>query len=157
VWTCSSRNIIATNITACDTTNFTFTIRDGARPRSDTAQERQELRRARAEQTRILRDAADKRAERLLLQFLNPDQEVQYRKDRYFEVLSKDGTRRYRIRRGWAGNVTVIDLKGREVEKLCIHPDISVPQEDNLLAQKLLLEADEEEFRRTANITRLIA
>jgi hypothetical protein len=153
---------VAYSTATSSATHLTFTVWNEAL-RSETPQERQErqirleLQRTKAEQARVLRDAADKRAERLLLQFLSSDQEVQYRASRYFEVLSKDGMRRYRIRRGWAGNVTVIDPKGREVEQLCIHPNVSVPPEDNLLAQKLLLEADEEKFRRTANITRLVA
>jgi hypothetical protein len=164
-WTVWNHNIstATTNVAySTDTASVIYAVWDQAL-RRETPQERQErqirleLQRTKAEQARVLRDAADKRAERLLLQFLSSDQEVQYRASRYFEVLSKDGMRRYRIRRGWAGNVTVIDPKGREVEQLCIHPNVSVPPEDNLLAQKLLLEADEEKFRRTANITRLAA
>jgi hypothetical protein len=161
-WTVWNHNIstATTNVAySTDTASVIYAVWDQAL-RRETPQDRQirvELQRTKAEQARVLRDAADKRAERLLIQFLNSDQEAQYRRDRYFEVLSRDGMRRYRIRRGWAGNVTVIDPKGREVERLCIHPNVSVPPEDNLLAQKLLLEADEEKFRRTANITRLAA
>jgi hypothetical protein len=120
-------------------------------------QQRERERVEKAKRIQVLRDEADKRATALLAQFLNEHQRKQFEKDRFFEVLSRCGTRRYRISRGLAGNVTVFDPQGRAVERLCIHTEPNLPLEDNLLAQKLLLEADEEKFRKTANITRLAA
>lgn len=112
---------------------------------------------------RIEREARERRAkaefvaEKLLLSALTDEQQEQYRRSKYFEVTSKTSRRRYRISYGWAGNVFVFDEKGRNVEKLCIHPSVQVPVPDHLLAQKFMLESDEEGFRRTANITRLAA
>jgi hypothetical protein len=96
---------------------------------------------------------ADDRAVRTLLEHLTPLQKEQYAKDKFFEVVSATSRRRYRISHGWAGNITVFDEQDRQVEKLCIHPSKQVPYADNLLAQKLLLEADEEKFLKIANHT----
>lgn len=93
-------------------------------------------------------------AEKLLKSLLSSDQRRQYEADRTFEVITtKSGrnARRYKVTHGWAGNVFLLDENGREVERLCIHPDAQVPVADNLVAQKLLLESDEAEFRRIAN------
>ncbi len=87
---------------------------------------------------------------------MTEQQLAQYEKDRYFEVLTtRDGkVRRYRIEKGWAGNVFLIDEKGKKAEKFCIHPmKEEIPVCDSLLAQKLLLESDEGEFLRIANRT----
>ena|ERR1017187_5318447 len=96
---------------------------------------------------------ADDRATGLLLAHLSPDQREQYEKDRCFEVhiADKKSVRRYRITQGWAGNVFLVDEQGKKIKKFCIHPTKSVPYADNLLAQKLLLEADEERFLSIAN------
>lgn len=108
---------------------------------------------------RKARESADAKADRLLKTILSAEQRVQYERERAFDVIvGRTGERRrYRIKHGWAGNVFVVDDRGREVERLCIHPSVQVPIADNLVAQKLLLEADEATFRRTANSTRLVA
>lgn len=109
--------------------------------------------------SRQRRESADAQADRLLGFVLSEAQRKQYKRDRAFDVIvGRTGeTRRYRIKYGWAGNVYVIDERGREIEKLCIHPDAQIPIADNLIAQKLLLESNEAEFRRIANKTRLAA
>lgn len=100
------------------------------------------------------------------------EQRAEYLRDKAFTVRLPDG-KRYRIKKGWAGNVERVedvrlpqqqspslvanDRHYVAVEKLCIHPNDWVPDQDNMLAQKLLLEADEAKFRRIANITRLRA
>lgn len=103
---------------------------------------------------------ADRKAEALLKTMLTADQRCQYESGlRYFDVLTtKDGkTRRYRIEHGWAGNVFLMDDNGRPIERFCIHPALKVPVADNLIAQKLLLETDEEKFLSIANKTVLRA
>jgi hypothetical protein len=50
------------------------------------------------------------------------------------------------------GNVEELDAKGNPKLKLCVHP-VNVPLADALVTQKLLLETDEQEFRRMANIS----
>jgi hypothetical protein len=100
-------------------------------------------------------DEADKKAEALLRCLLREDQRAQYERERAFEVVTSKGggTRRYRLRKGRTGNVFLVNEHGREVESYCIHPNENVPDADNLIAQKLLLEADETEFLRIANCT----
>jgi hypothetical protein len=110
---------------------------------------------ARRQAAVFLRDEADKRAEALLAAHLTPRQREQYREHRYFEVITRTG--RYRLAHGWAGNVHRVDDQDRLVERFCIHPARVVPYADNLLAQKLMLETDEERFLRVANKTRLAA
>ena len=95
------------------------------------------------------RAEADLRAEALLVANLDATQ----RKD----FLSKGefylhiGDRRYRIRRGWSGNVELLDKDGKVKHRYCAHPSEFVPHCDNMLAQKLYLETNEEGFLRVAN------
>ncbi len=86
---------------------------------------------------------------------LDPEQRAQFRKERYFEVIT--GGRRYRVKHGWAGNVFRLNEQGQETDRFCIHPTREIPVADNLVSQKLLLEANEAEFLRIANRTRLVA
>jgi hypothetical protein len=44
---------------------------------------------------------------------------------------------------------------GVAVARLCAHPNEQVPEHDNLVAQKLMLENDVGLFRRTANRTQI--
>jgi len=120
-------------------------------------QRKEALVRERIERARVIRDEANHRAEKLLMQFLNDRQREQFTRERFFEVASADGNRRYRIKEGWAGNVEVISPEGVIIETLCIHPTKEMPSADNLLAQKLMIETNEELFRKTANITRIPA
>lgn len=113
---------------------------------------------------------ADRKAEVLLLRHLSDAQRAEYVATGAFMVVLGSGAR-YRIKKGWAGNVQRaeplqmqdnadgrIELSANDfnpVEQFCIHPVDSVPFCDNMLAQKLLLEADETNFRRIANVTQL--
>lgn len=122
---------------------------------------REEVRLAAIQREKALtakRQAADSKAKQLLMNFLTEEQQAQYEKDRFFEVLTtRDGkVRKYRIEHGWAGNVYLIDDQGRKSERFCIHPAKVLPHADNLLAQKLLLESDEGRFLQIANKTVLI-
>jgi hypothetical protein len=99
---------------------------------------------------------ASVRAERLLVEHLSDEQRAEYELLKRFHVIV--GDRKYRVERGWSGNVKLIEAAPDGefvVESHCIHPREQVPYEDNMLAQKLLLEADEEAFRRISNISRL--
>lgn len=106
----------------------------------------------RAERERL---AAQKRAKRLLFRHLTPTQRREFHRDNAFRLIVGDKT--YLIRRGRSGNVQLLDAENQPVEQFCIHPIEHVPDEDTMLAQKLLLENDEAAFRRIANITRLRA
>ncbi len=117
-------------------------------------------RRDRARATVLAIETAKDRAEKLLLEHLNDRQKRDLADKRYFDVTVADfkkGVRRYyRIHRGRAGNVTQLDgPNGNAIRKFCCHPVENVPDADTMLSQKLMLEACEELFLKTANITEL--
>lgn len=106
-----------------------------------------------AEATRQEKIAATRKAEDMLKSMLDDRQRSSYSETASFEVLvTRTGEiRRYLVERDWAGNVFRVDQHGRKIERFCIHPEKQIPLPDNMLAQKLLLEADEQTFLRTAN------
>ena len=88
---------------------------------------------------------AQARARMLLLEALDPDQRADFDRNRSFSV--EINSRIYRIGgNGIAGNVRC------GARRYCIHPygDRAI-QEDVMLAQKLMLETDEERFLEVAN------
>jgi len=102
------------------------------------------------------RQEANERAEALLLAHLTPDQRETLERMRHFVVQSERG-RVYHLRRGRLANVDEMD-KDRVVAQYCIHPSIcNIPEADSLLAQKLMLEMNEEQFLRIANRTAVAA
>ncbi len=111
--------------------------------------------RARRE-AKVLADEADKKALALLLAHLTDEQAKQYQTKQYFELITRDGKRRYRLQHKWAGNVRLVNDKGVEISQFCIHPGVEIPIADSLLAQKLMLEHDEEQFLKIANHTPLV-
>jgi hypothetical protein len=120
---------------------------------AEAARRKEEWDRREAERKRTEAEAEAK-ATTLLAEHLDAAQRAQYAADRSFTVVAASG-RRYRLRSGWAGNVDGLDERGRAFERLCIHPTVGVPHPDNQLAQKLMLDADEERFRKVAIITPL--
>jgi hypothetical protein len=118
------------------------------------AQRRHQEQTARHAQVQVERTAAEKRAEKLLQDHLSPKQREELAANRFFTVASigKDGQRRtYRIHRGRSRNVQQVDASGRVLKTLCAHPAMLVPDPDTMLAQKLMLESQEEDFLRIAN------
>lgn len=109
---------------------------------------------ARAAQAAEERRRACERAHALLVAMLDVKQREQYERDRFFEVISRHSKRRYRVRQGTHGNVRLLDEHGAEVVRYCAQP-LGVPDEDAMLAQKLMLEHEEDSFLRVANQTRL--
>lgn len=113
------------------------------------------LRRQAEEDARLRKieaEEADERAEILLHEHLTLDQIDMLEKMREFLVMGSRGNR-YLIRRGRAGNVLGLDEHGKPVRRYCAHPAESVPDPDTMLAQKLMLEIDEDSFLRVANVT----
>lgn len=108
--------------------------------------------RVRAEGERAL---ARERAQRMLRENLSPEQREELAANGHFTlaVLDRDsGERRlYRIRKGRSRNVQRVDDSGRVLKTLCAHPAIACPDEDTMLAQKLWLQNQEQEFLRIAN------
>ena len=100
--------------------------------------------------------AANCRARGLLMQLLTQDQrkELDDKNRFHLTVHSRDGSMRvYRIDYGYAGNVKLLGADGRPDRSYCIHSDSRLPFEDQMLAQKLMLESDEKKFLRIANET----
>jgi flagellar biosynthesis GTPase FlhF len=118
--------------------------------RAEEARRRaEEERRKTEEERRKAEQEAKDRAEALLLRYLSEQQKEQLRLHNYFHVVVGEDT--YRIKRGFAGNVKLLDKEGREIRSFCIHPRERVPDADAMLAQKLMLETDLPQFLKTAN------
>jgi hypothetical protein len=118
-----------------------------------------EQRRRRERRRRIRSDLAVIRAQRLLHSVLSEEQLAEFEQTKAFTLTvidSRTGVeRRFRINEGKAGNVTEVDEDGHALAKYCVHLYGHEPMEDTLVAQKLLLETDVEEFERLANVTRI--
>ncbi|CCD91861.1 conserved hypothetical protein [Bradyrhizobium sp. ORS 375] len=84
------------------------------------------------------------RAQRLLQQWLTPAQWKQFCSRGYFDVIGSHSARRYRIYRGTAMNVCLLDERGRVRRGLCFVPIYDLPAGDVMLAQKLALELCED-------------
>jgi hypothetical protein len=102
----------------------------------------------------------------LLLEHLSETQREEWAAERAFTVHTADGKRAYKIAYGLADNVHLVKADEPPVSKhgrplavgarFCMHvyhPEGQVPHEDNMLAQKLLLESDEREFLALANVS----
>lgn len=129
-------------------------------PPPETAEQREArlVRERAAEEERKAREAertaAAERATKLLVEHLNEEQRQQFEKEKKFHVVSADGNRYEIDCRRHHGNVNKI-VDGKAIENLCVYAP-NVPLGDNYLAQKLAIEANEEEFRKRANVMRLI-
>lgn len=92
---------------------------------------------------------AEARAETLLVENLRLQQRNDYLEKRHFDVVGRSGTR-YRVHRGTVGNIDVVGKDGVVRHRLCGHPQ-DVPVSDVLLAQKLMLEHDDNDFVKRCN------
>jgi hypothetical protein len=108
-------------------------------------------------QRRVLQvhdDAAHTRARELLLSQLTPAQRKTFDENKWFIIEGGQSREKYRInfKGHMVANVDVLDAHGDVLHRLCGHCDLNeVPIFDQLLAQKLMLECDEERFLRLAN------
>jgi len=100
----------------------------------------------------VNRKAAHDRAEKLLLDYLTPEQRETYRRYGWFVVRGQSGNH-YSIwkNNGLYCNICELGEYGQIVSRLCAHAAINVPMGDHLLTQKLMLEHHEAEFQRVAN------
>lgn len=128
-----------------------LTAEERARMEADR-KEREEKERVRQKEEEKKRKAASKRARELLLANLSKEQREQFSKDKTFKVIGGDGAF-FEIGLGRSGNVREVDKDGKGIARFCIHPAEMVPDEDTMLAQKLLLETDPASFRKIANRT----
>jgi len=132
-----------------------WTAAETFRPQRPFAADRRrwEIQQRRIAVGRLRKRVADRQAEKLLMEHLDDEQRTDWLRNEAFDVRVPSG-RTYRIRRGVAGNVyRTHDSLGRFTRRrYCCHIDTSLaPTCDNVLTQKLLLEADEDEFLRLAN------
>lgn len=114
-------------------------------------------------------EAARARSLELLLAHLSPAQRETFERNKWFVVEGGKSKQRYRIRDAghMVANIDVLALEKlpeppfhKEVVKhrLCGHCDLSaVPLFDQLLAQKMMLEFDEERFLSLANRHQAVA
>jgi hypothetical protein len=91
---------------------------------------------------------ARERAMNLLLQYLTPAQRAEFERTCAFKVRGRSG-QLYRITYATTANIEVLEQPGMVIRRLCAGP-LGVPIPDVMLAQKLMLEADESEFLRIA-------
>lgn len=105
-----------------------------------------------AAQDKVRREArriAISKADDLLESVLSQVQREQLQKESGFLVRGQSGVV-YRVRRGRSINVDEIAGNGEVVRTHCAHPSMDVPDGDTMVAQKLMLECDEQEFLRIA-------
>lgn len=109
--------------------------------------------RARAEAERQADQEATARSLALLESFLNDEQRAEFREAGVFHVRTRDG-RLFRFTKGFGHNVHLVQ-DGLCVTEYCIITTERVPLYDQMLGQKVLLEADPEDFFRIANFRQL--
>ncbi|WP_456679452.1 hypothetical protein [Bradyrhizobium sp. S3.7.6] len=105
------------------------------------------------------------RSRELLLAHLTPAQRETFEKNKWFIVEGGLSKQHYRIRDAghMVANIDVLSapLEGIDLAplyRLCGHCDLgAVPLYDQLLAQKMMLEYDEERFLKLANRHRAVA
>jgi hypothetical protein len=112
---------------------------------------------------RLFTETSKERARRLLSSMLSPEQREEFQEDDCFHLRVIDGKtgdeRVYRIDQGFQGNVKLLGPDGRPVKSYCIHAKTTddegrrLPNEDHMLAQKLLLQTDEKSFLQIANMS----
>lgn len=93
------------------------------------------------------------RAKELLLANLTPTQKETFEKNEWFIVEGGKSKQRYRIRtRTLTMNIDVMN-KEKVKHRLCahLHYTCDAPLHDHILAQKLMLEAAEDDFLKIAN------
>jgi len=96
------------------------------------------------------RTVADLVAERLLREHLNPTQLAQYDKTKSFTVRSPYG-HLYLITKGAHSNVYRLGPGGKKIARYCIVAADRLPDCDQMLAQKMLIETDPIAFHDKAN------
>jgi hypothetical protein len=97
------------------------------------------------------RRKAEQRAYTLLKRWLSPEQIGKLERRGYFEVRGSHSDKCYRIRREWNMNIDELDCEGSRVAVWCFDPAGNLPIGDNMLAQKIALETDEQAALTVAN------
>lgn len=96
-------------------------------------------------------DRAERRALKLLKQWLSPAQLASYERAQHFDVIGCDSGKRYRIRHGTQMNIEELDEHGSQVCGWCFLPGGGLVAGDVMLAQKIALETGERAALKVAN------
>lgn len=140
------------------TSGTTASATDGIysyRQRELTAEEQQQIEENRIryqEETKRKEEAkvkAEKVAEELLIDHLSGLQKSDWKKNKYFSVVSPKG-RNLRLLPRRTSNIEEFDSQNKRIGVYCIHPDFEIPINDQLLMQKMMIEHHEEEFFKIA-------
>jgi len=94
---------------------------------------------------------AELRAEHLLQTQLTPEEYHQLTSQGYLRVQSPSRPQRTYLIPRYRGLVRVYE-QGRSVMRLCVGPVEAVPDADVVLMHKLMIEGNEEEYLKTANV-----
>jgi hypothetical protein len=104
----------------------------------------------RQEAARLARASAGERATELLLSHLSPEQRHTFEQNKWFIVEGGRTKKKYKIHARDSLNANV-EVMG-ENHRLCAHCDYhTMPYNDHVLMQKVMLELDEDNFLRIAN------
>lgn len=122
----------------------------------DGEQRRREAQRRHDRVQRLRARVADRRAVALLNEVLDDEQRASWADHQRFRVTAGSG-RIYEITNGFVGNIYRLNDEGERETSYCIHGSGPLPVADHVLAQKLLLEANEDEFLRIANESWIMA
>jgi hypothetical protein len=95
-------------------------------------------------------DETNEKAKELLLSCLTPEQESDYLESNSFVAIGNETGTSYRINRGRQINIVKLDSDYRPVMKLCTVSVERIPVEDHMLAQKLMIETEEDAFLKKA-------
>lgn len=152
-----TNNVWAAWTNSTDTTYFSAAPpRPQATPEQITAHRQRfeqaaERMRQRAEENK----KAQKRAEELLLSCLDEEQTEEYTRSKRFRVRGSRGGV-YAIHEGTVYQVNGEFTNGRPrySHSICIHPSAGFPEADCMLTKKLMIETDEDSFRRIGNFSR---
>ena len=87
--------------------------------------------------------ARDRRALKLLKDWLSPEQLACYERFSFFDVIGSDTGTRFRIHYGTQTNIEELSSTGHHVCKWCFVPDGDLVAGDVMLAQKIALETNE--------------
>ncbi len=119
--------------------------------------EQQKKQQERAERERLARKAEEERAEALLLASLSPEQRAEWEQSKKITVVGGHTKNRYEIVKGRAHNIFRLTAEGKRAVEFCVHVEDVVPDDDNVLSQKLMLECAEEELLKIANSRMVVA
>lgn len=114
--------------------------------------------RAQLERSRRRREElAHLRALELLMQHLDRQQAEEFERSKAFHAVCPRTGRRFKIRNQWSGNLDEYDEEGVKITKRhCVHHERMTAVEDNMLTQKLMIEAGlAEELCAIANTSRV--